>query len=181
MNRPIWFWLISVCYIYHPFHYPLFQIGAGIAAYMLKGDLDTEVRITTSSLSGQHFSPLPGCEEHECGNEQLRQGHRVWGSHPHLGYRAKWAALLWRWGMYIILLLTQKIRNVPLLIFQDVTDVSQAPADWTRERNETFPAGQVPDSCCVGGQVWFSPSCWQFMHEWWVGCWLRCQGGCGEV
>merc|ERR1712130_992203 len=29
----------------------------------------------------------------------------------------------------------------------------EAPADWTRERNETFPEGQVPDSCCVGGQV----------------------------
>merc|ERR1711974_303285 len=29
----------------------------------------------------------------------------------------------------------------------------ESPADWTRERNETFPDGQVPDSCCVGGQV----------------------------
>jgi hypothetical protein len=29
----------------------------------------------------------------------------------------------------------------------------ESPNDWTRERNETFPAGQVPDSCCVEGQV----------------------------
>ena len=37
--------------------------------------------------------------------------------------------------------------------FEMLPIVLQSPADWTRERNETFPEGQVPNSCCVGGEV----------------------------
>merc|ERR1711934_395988 len=29
----------------------------------------------------------------------------------------------------------------------------QNSTDWTRERSDIFPDGQLPNSCCVGGQV----------------------------
>ena len=31
----------------------------------------------------------------------------------------------------------------------------QNSTDWAKNRPETYKAGQVPDSCCVGGQVRF--------------------------
>ena len=31
--------------------------------------------------------------------------------------------------------------------------VLQNSTDWTRERSDIFPDGQLPNSCCVGGQV----------------------------
>jgi CD63 antigen len=83
------------------------QIGAGIAAYMLKGDLSVEVtknmkggmmNYAKSDFDGvTHTWDIVQSQLHCCGVE--------------------------------------------------------APSDWTEKRNETFPSGSVPDSCCVGGQV----------------------------
>ena len=50
--------------------------------------------------SGLHLPLLPGGEEYERGNEELRQRHWVRWGHPHLGHCPKRAALLWCWGMY---------------------------------------------------------------------------------
>jgi len=105
-------WKESKCLIYtYAFFLAVIlvaQIGAGIAAYMLKGDLDTEVVKNmnagmTNYQKGPEFSGVTDTwdvvqkELHCCG--------------------------------------------------------VQNSTDWTRERSDIFPDGQLPNSCCVGGQV----------------------------
>jgi CD63 antigen len=105
-------WKESKCLIYtYAFFLAVIlvaQIGAGIAAYMLKGELDTEVvknmnaGMTNYNKSAEfdgvtHTWDIVQNELHCCGVENY--------------------------------------------------------TDWTRERSDIFPKGQVPDSCCVGGQV----------------------------
>merc|ERR1719430_1071578 len=105
-------WKESKCLIYtYAFFLAVIlvaQIGAGIAAYMLKGDLNTEVV------------------------KNMNAGMKNYGN------GTEYDGVTHTWDI-----VQNELHCCGV----------ESPADWTRERNDAFPDGQVPDSCCVGGQA----------------------------
>merc|ERR1711971_536125 len=105
-------WKESKCLIYtYAFFLAVIlvaQIGAGIAAYMLKSDLNVEV-VKNMNMGMKNY-----------------------------GMGEQYEGVTHTWDI---------VQN------QLHCCGVESPADWTRERNDTFPDNQVPDSCCVGGQA----------------------------
>jgi len=105
-------WKESKCLIYtYAFFLAVIlvaQIGAGIAAYMLKSDLNTEV-VKNMNAGMKNYNKS-----------------------------AEFEGVTHTWDI------VQKELHCCGV---------ESPDDWTRERNDIFPNGTVPDSCCVGGQV----------------------------
>jgi len=105
-------WKESKCLIYtYAFFLAVIlvaQIGAGIAAFMLKDDLNTEV-VKNMNMGMKNY-----------------------------GMGEQYDGVTHTWDI---------VQN------QLHCCGVESPADWTRERNDTFPDNQVPDSCCVGGQA----------------------------
>jgi len=104
-------WKESKCLIYtYAFFLAIIlvaQIGAGIAAYMLKGDLDTEVV------------------------KNMEKGMTNYGK------GGEFDGVTHTWDIVQKELECCGVEN---------------STDWAKNRPETYKAGQVPDSCCVGGQ-----------------------------